>query len=158
MIPFAGQKSDDLMPKQMRIDPFFDPSGHGVFVDDLSDAITACCSIPQRALSVGGASFSLCLGPAWAPGRSQSASGSLNPLRFEHGVATGKFLTNTKRRCDPFRSGDAYWVLSQLPLCNPYWHWACDPTQANSPGCDGGIFLGADPLCECLNHPVLQSR
>jgi hypothetical protein len=25
-------------------------------------------------------------------------------------------LTNTKRRCGPFRSGDAYWVLSQLPF------------------------------------------
>jgi hypothetical protein len=38
---FAGQKSDDLMPKQMRIDPFFDPSGCGVLVDDLSDATSA---------------------------------------------------------------------------------------------------------------------
>ena len=37
---FAGQKSDDLMPKQMRIDPFFDPSSCGVLVDDLSDATT----------------------------------------------------------------------------------------------------------------------
>ena len=27
------------------------------------------------------------------------------------------FLVSTNRRCDRFRSGDAYWVLSQLPLC-----------------------------------------
>jgi hypothetical protein len=35
---FAVQKSDDVMPKQMRIDPFFDPSSCGVLVDDLSEA------------------------------------------------------------------------------------------------------------------------
>ena len=28
------------------------------------------------------------------------------------------FLVSTNRRCDRFRSGDAYWVLSQ-PLCSP---------------------------------------
>jgi hypothetical protein len=33
---FAGQKSDDLMPKKMRIDPFFDPSGCGVLVVTLA--------------------------------------------------------------------------------------------------------------------------
>ena len=29
------------------------------------------------------------------------------------------FLTSTNRRCERFRSGEAYWVLSQLALCRP---------------------------------------
>jgi hypothetical protein len=29
------------------------------------------------------------------------------------------FQMSTNRRCDRFRSADAYWVLSQLPLCSP---------------------------------------
>jgi len=29
------------------------------------------------------------------------------------------FPAGTNRRCDRSRSGDAYWVLSQLPLCSP---------------------------------------
>ena len=29
------------------------------------------------------------------------------------------FLTSTNRRCERFRSGEAYWVLSQLALCSP---------------------------------------
>jgi Domain of unknown function (DUF4158) len=32
------------------------------------------------------------------------------------------FQMSTNRRCDRFRSGDAYWVLSQLPLCRPQYH------------------------------------
>jgi hypothetical protein len=29
------------------------------------------------------------------------------------------FLTSTNRRCERFRSGEAYWVISQLALCSP---------------------------------------
>ena len=36
------------------------------------------------------------------------------------GFGSGRcFPASTNRRCDHSRSGDAYWVLSQLPLCSP---------------------------------------
>src|SRR6266404_7378550 len=33
------------------------------------------------------------------------------------------FPASTNRRCDRSRSGDPYWVLSQLPLCSPLMEW-----------------------------------
>jgi hypothetical protein len=36
------------------------------------------------------------------------------------GFGSGRcFPASANRRCDHSRSGDAYWVLSQLPLCSP---------------------------------------
>ena len=38
------------------------------------------------------------------------------------GFGSGRcFPASTNRRCDHSRPGDAYWVLSQLPLCSPFY-------------------------------------
>src|SRR5829696_4072934 len=34
---FLGQKRDDLMPEEMRIHPFLNPRGQGVFMNNLAD-------------------------------------------------------------------------------------------------------------------------
>jgi hypothetical protein len=46
------------------------------------------------------------------------------------------FQMSTNRRCGRFRSADAYWVLSQLPLCSPitgFWTRAFPSRYARSP-------------------------
>jgi len=56
---------------------------------------------------------------------------------------------STNRRCDHFRSGDAYWVLSQLPLCSPI--------LTIETAIDGSGILPRAPLLG-LTEPILGAQ
>jgi hypothetical protein len=69
------------------------------------------------------------------------------------------FLRSTNRRCERFRSDNAYWVLSQLPLCRPEYERSARAYGKIASHKFKLAHVGGDPyFAKILGHDLIPAR